>query len=147
MVAINRGSNDGVLEDMLVLSPQGSVIGVVSRTLDGSSWVTLLTDQTSAISAFVQESRVQGVIAGSPDGSLTLEFVEDTADVKDGDLVLTSGTGGRFPAGELIGQVVDVQQSPEELFQEVRIEPLADFSRLEDVLILTSFAPRDLGTP
>lgn len=147
IVAIDRGSGDGVREDMLVLSPQGSVIGVITRVLGGSSWVTLLTDQTSAVSAFVQESRVQGVVVGNADGTLTMEFVEDTADIKNGDTVLTSGAGGQYPSGELIGQVVDVQQSPQDLFQEVHIEPLADFSRLENVLILTSFVAPDPVAP
>jgi rod shape-determining protein MreC len=132
---------------MLVLSPQGSVVGTISRTLDSVAWVTLATDQTSAISALIQESRVQGVVAGSADGTLNMEFVEETADVKEGDLVLTSGLGGDHPSGELIGKVVEVDRAPQQLFQEVRVQPLADFTRLETVLVLTSFVPRDPTTP
>ena len=147
VIAINRGSNDGIAEHMLVLSPQGSVVGTISRVLNSAAWVTLLTDQTSAISALIQESRVQGVVAGSADGTLNMEFVEETADVKEGDLVLTSGVGGRHPSGELIGQVVEVERAPQQLFQEVRVQPLADFNRLETVWILSSFVPQDSAPP
>lgn len=147
VIAINRGSNDGIAEHMLVLSPQGSVIGTISRVLDNAAWVTLVTDQTSAIGAFIQESRAQGVVAGSADGTLNMEFVEDTADVKEGDLVLTSGIGGDHPSGELIGRVVEVERAAQQLFQEVRVQPLADFTRLETVLVLSSFVPQDPVTP
>lgn len=143
VIAINRGSNDGIAENMLVLSSQGSVIGTVSRVLADAAWVTLVTDQTSAISAFIQESRAQGVVAGSADGTLNMEFVEETADVKEGDLVLTSGLGGDHPSGELIGKVVEVERAAQQLFQEVRVQPLADFTRLETVLVLSSFLPQD----
>lgn len=147
LIAIDKGSTHGLEEDMLVLSQQGSVIGTVSRVLDRAAWVTLVSDQTSAVSAFIQESRAQGVVVGSPDGSLKMEFVEETADVTEGDLVLTSGVSGRHPANEVIGQVVDVQRSPQELFQEVSVQPLADLTNLEAVLVLTSFVPIDLESP
>ncbi len=146
-IAINRGSRDGIAEHMLVLSSQGSVVGTISRVLDNAAWVTLATDQTSAIGAFIQESRAQGVVAGSADGTLNMEFVEDTADVKEGDLVLTSGIGGDHPSGELIGRVVEVERAAQQLFQEVRVQPLADFTRLETVLVLSSFVPQDPVTP
>ncbi len=147
VIAIDRGSRDGIAENMLVLSPQGSVVGTISRVLNSAAWVTLVTDQTSAVGAFIQESRAQGVVAGSVDGTLNMEFVEETADVKQGDLVLTSGVGGRHPPGELIGRVTDVDRAPQQLFQEVRVQPLADFTRLEAVLVLTSFVPQDPATP
>ena len=147
VIAIDRGSRDGIAENMLVLSPQGSVVGTVSRVLDGAAWVTLVTDQTSAVGAFIQESRAQGVVVGSADGTLNMEFVDETADVKQGDLVLTSGVGGRHPPGELIGRVTDVDRAPQQLFQDVAVQPLADFTRLEGVLVLTSFVPQDPATP
>jgi len=147
VIAIDRGSGDGIAEGMLALSSRGSVVGTISRVLDGAAWVTLVTDQTSAVSAFIQESRAQGVVVGSADGTLTMEFVDETADVKEGDLVLTSGVGGRHPPGELIGQGVEVERAPQQLFQEVGVQPLADFGRLETVLVLISFVPQDPATP
>ncbi len=147
LIAIDRGSTHGIHEDMLVLTQQGSVIGTISRVLEHAAWVTLVTDQTSAVSALIQESRAQGVVVGSPDGTLTMELVRETADIKAGDLVLTSGLGGKHPPNEVIGEVVNIQRTPQQLFQEVRVEPLADLSRLETVLVLTSFVPLDAESP
>ena len=140
-IAINRGTSDGIAKDMIVLTRQGSLVGTVSEALDDVAWVTLITDPSSAISALIQASRVQGVVVGSTDGSLTLEFVEETADVKEGDLVLTSSLGGLYPPGEVIGQVVAVSPAAQELFQAVNVEPLGDLTRLESVLVLVSFRP------
>lgn len=92
-------------------------------------------------------SRVQGVVAGSTDGNLTMEFVEGTADVNAGDLVLTSGIGGSYPPGEVIGKVTNVERTAQELFQSVRVEPLAALERLESVLVLTSFVPQQGAAP
>lgn len=147
VIAIDRGSSDGLQEGMVVLTPQGSLVGTITRVLDNAAWVTLITDQTSAVSALIQESRAQGVVVGAANGTLTLEFVEETADVKAGDFVLTSGIGGRYPRGELIGQVVEVEQVSPELFQEVQVQPLADLSRLETVLVLVSFSPQEVTQP
>ena len=147
LVAIDRGSADGLQEKMMVLTRQGSLVGSISRVLEHTAWVTLITDQTSAVGALIQESRVQGVVVGAADGTLTMEFVEETADVKEGDLVTTSGVGGRHPPGELIGQVVEAERAAQQLFQQVRVQPLADLSRLESVLVLTSFLPLEAGAP
>ena len=147
IIAIDRGRADGLQEGMMVLTPQGSLVGSVTRVLGDVAWVTLITDPDSAVSALIQESRTQGVVVGAADGTLTMEFVEETADVQAGDLVLTSGIGGRHPPAELIGQVVEVEQAAPELFQEVRVQPLADLSRLEEVLVLASFLPQEMIEP
>ncbi len=147
LIAIDRGRADGLREGMAVLTRQGSLVGSISRVLDNVAWVTLITDPTSAVGALIQESRAQGVVVGAPNGTLTMEFVQEAAEVKEGDLVLTSGIGGRHPAGELIGQVVEVEGASQELFQTVRVQPLADLSRLEAVLVLASFLPQETLEP
>lgn len=147
VIAIDRGRADGLQEGMIVLTQQGSLVGSITKVLDDHAWVTLISDPDSAISAFIQESRAQGVVVGAADGTLTLEFLEETADVNEGNLVLTSGLGGRHPSGEVIGKVVRVERAAQELFQRVRLQPLADLSRLEAVLVLTSFLPQDVTTP
>lgn len=143
VIAIDRGQADGLEEGMVVLTRQGSLVGSISRVLNDVAWVTLITDPTSAVSALIQESRTQGIVVGEAGGTLTMEFVGETADVKQGDLVLTSALGGGYPQGELIGLVVDVQRAAQELFQTVEVQPLAELSRLETVLVLASFVPRE----
>jgi rod shape-determining protein MreC len=147
IIAIGRGRSDGVREGMIVVSEGRSLVGRVSKTFDDYSWVTLITDPKSAVSAMVQESRAEGVVAGNYDGALNMEFVGQGAAVKAGDFVITSGVGGGYPAGVVIGRIADVKKTDQDLFQSVHVDHLASLSNLEKVLVLTSFEPRSLEQP
>lgn len=147
LVAINRGSSDGVRVGMIVATEGRSLVGTVSKTFDDYAWVTLITDPKSAVSAIVQESRAEGVVAGNYDGDLVMEFVGQGAAVKEGDFVITSGIGGGYPAGVVIGRVSDVQKTEQDLFQKVHVDHLASLSDLDNVLVLTSFVPTKLERP
>ena len=147
VVAIDRGGSDGVKEGMIVVTEGRSLVGTVSKVFDGYAWVTLITDPKSAVSALVQESRAEGVVAGNYDGALNMEFVGQAAAVKQGDFVLTSGVGGGYPPGVVIGRVSTVQKTDQDLFQNVRVDHLASLSNLDHVLVLTSFTPVRLEKP
>jgi rod shape-determining protein MreC len=147
MAAIDRGKRDGVQEGMVVVTEGGSLVGRVTRVFDDYAWVTFITDPDSAVSAMVQESRAQGVVSGSYSRRLSMEFLRQAAVVQEGDVVLTSGIGGGFPPGLIIGRVSAVESSPQETFKAVTVEPLASLSRLETVLVLTSFTPLQLQGP
>ena len=147
VIAIDAGSGDGLREGMIVVSEGRSLVGTVTRVLDDYAWVTLITDPKSAVSAIVQESRADGVVSGNYDGSLVMEFVSQGAAVKEGDFVVTSGVGGRYPTGVVIGRVAEVETTEQDLFQEVHVDHLASLSKLEDVLIITSFVPISLEKP
>ncbi len=147
VIAIGAGSGDGVREGMIVVSEGRSLVGVVTKTSSDHAWVTLITDPKSAVSAIVQESRADGVVSGNYDGSLVMEFVGQGAALKEGDFVVTSGIGGRYPAGVVIGRVSSVQTAEQDLFQKVEVDHLASLSKLEKVLVLTSFVPRTLESP
>lgn len=144
MVAINRGRTDGLAEGMVVVTEGSALVGRVTKVLDGYSWVTLITDPDSAVSAMTQESRAQGVVAGSHSGKLEMEFVGQEATVKEGDVVITSGVGRGYPPGLVVGRVTHAQKLEQELFQTVDVEPLAALNRLENVLVMTSFLPEKL---
>lgn len=147
VVAIDRGRGDGIREGMVVVTQGNALVGRVTRVLDGYSWVTLITDPDAAVSAMVQESRAQGVVAGSPSGRLDMEFVGQEAGVKDGDVVITSGIGQTYPQGIVVGRVANVDKQEQELFQSVQVEPLASLNQLENVLVITSFLPQSLDQP
>ena len=147
IIAIDRGKSDGVREGQIVVSEGRSLVGTITKVFDSYAWVTLITDPKSAVSAIVQESRAEGVVAGNYDASLNMEFVGQGAAVKQGDFVMTSGVGGGYPAGIVIGRVATVQKTDQDLFQEVRVDHLASLSSIERVLVLTSFAPRKLEKP
>ena len=147
MVAIDRGKRDGVREGMAVVTEGGSLVGSITSVFDDYAWVTLITDPDSAVSAMIQESRAQGVVSGSYSRRLSMEFLRQAAVVNEGDTVLTSGIGGDFPPGLIIGRVSAVESSRQEIFKNVTVEPLASLSRLETVLVLTSFTPLQLQVP
>jgi rod shape-determining protein MreC len=146
-IAVDRGASDGVKEGMIVVSEGRSLVGRVSRVLDDYAWVTLITDPKSAVSAIVQESRAEGVVAGNYDGSLIMEFVGQGATVKQGDFVVTSGMGGGYPPGIVIGRVASVQKTGQDLFQSVHVDHLASLGSIETALVLTSFEPAKLERP
>lgn len=99
VVAIDLGRSDGVREGMIVVTEGRSLVGSVSKVFDNYAWVTLITDPKSAVSAIVQESRAEGVVAGNYGGALNMEFVGQGAAVKQGDFVLTFGRRRRLSAG------------------------------------------------
>jgi len=87
------------------------------------------------------------VLSGRLGKQLSLDFVAQSADVKAGDTVVTSGLGGNYPNALLVGRVVKVEGTTQDLFRTISVEPVASFSRLESVLVLTSFLPSRLERP
>lgn len=147
LVAIDQGSADGVKEGMIVVTEGRSLVGTVSKVYDDYSWIMLITDPKSAVSAIVQESRAEGVVAGNYDGALNMEFVGQGAAVKQGDFVITSGVGGGYPPGIVIGRVANIGKTEQDLFQRVQVDYLASLTKLDHVLVLTSFEPNRLPKP
>ncbi|QPJ60493.1 MAG: rod shape-determining protein MreC [Candidatus Nitronauta litoralis] len=134
-IFINKGTDDGVYENLAVVTNSG-VVGHVIQAGPHSSKVLLLVDRRSAVDSLFRESRVPGVVVGLGVDTCEMKYVPITADVKAGDWVLSSGLGGVFPKGLVVGRVLSVAKSKQGLFQEIKIAPGADFSRLEEVLVL-----------
>jgi rod shape-determining protein MreC len=147
LVALDVGREDGVRVGMPVVTEGTALVGTISKVEDSHAWVTLITDVDSAVSSLLLESRAQGVVAGGYNRQLKMEFVVQNADVKQGDTVLTSGLGGAYPKDLVIGKVTGVSANRQELFRSVTVEPLASLSRLETVLVMTSFVPTRITTP
>jgi rod shape-determining protein MreC len=147
MIAIDLGKADGARVGMPVVTEGKTLVGTISEVNDGFSWVKLVTDVDSAVSSITLESRAQGVVSGGYNRKLTMEFVSQDSTVKEGDTVLTSGLGGTYPQGLVIGRVTGVTGSPQEVFRQVTVEPLASLSRLENVLVMTSFVPNKIALP
>jgi rod shape-determining protein MreC len=137
---IDRGTDEGVAVGMPVLTDRG-LVGRVTETAPHSSKVLLITDPSSAVNALIQESRATGVVQGRVGQGLTMRYIQQTEEIKPGDLVLTSGLGGNFPTRLIIGQITGVTKKDVELFQEAEVRPSVDFGRLEMVMVLTSFEP------
>jgi rod shape-determining protein MreC len=133
-VTIDKGSSDQLATDMAVISPAG-VVGRVILPSRRASKVQLLIDRNAAAGALIERTRVQGVVVGIGDGMLRMQYVPGTADVKTGDLVVTSGIDGIYPKGFVIG-TIDHTDRGVGAYHEIVIRPAVDFSRIEEVLIV-----------
>ncbi len=143
VVSIDRGRDDGIKTGMVVLSAQGTLIGTVTKTFSGSAFVRLITDSRSKVNAQVQESKVDGIIRGTPGRGLTFDLAQ--AEIKTGDTVITSGLGGNYPPGLPIGKVGAVSGTAQDLFRNVTVEPFVRLSTATTVLVLTSFTPQRIS--
>ena len=142
-VIINRGSSDGILRGMPVVTNQG-LIGRVDSVIADAARVQLITDPASVVNVRLQNADTDAVLLGSLTGDLSLDMISQEVTVEDGDVVLTSGLGGGYPPDLIVGQVVNVRKRDYELFQQATIQSAVDFSRLEIVLVITNFRPLDI---
>jgi len=143
-IMIDLGSDAGLARDMPVVTEQG-LVGTIVQTTCCASVVRLVTDADSAVTARLQTSRDEGIALGSFSGGLELQYLSQQADVTPGDIVLTSGLGGAYPEGLVLGTVSAVQRQDYEVLQKAILTPAVDFNRLEIVLIITDFQPVDLS--
>ena len=134
-LTIDKGSADGLRPDMAVIAPAG-VVGRIITPSARAAKVQLLIDRNAAAGAIVERSRAQGVVEGTG-GSLQLNYVSGTADVKSGDVVSTSGIDGIYPKGFVIGQIESVERVAG-AFGAIVIRPAVDFSSIEAVLVVTT---------
>jgi rod shape-determining protein MreC len=134
-IYVDKGSDDGVAQDMAVITARG-IVGKVLRVFPSTSLVLMINDQSSGVGAFLEKSRLQGVLRGSPNGELILDRVMSDEQVAPGDALLSSGGDQIFPKGLPVGTVTKVSPG-KELFLSVKVKPAADLSRLEEVLVVT----------
>jgi rod shape-determining protein MreC len=140
-ILLDRGSLDGVRRNQPVLAPDG-LIGKVVEVTPATARVQLLTDPMNSVGGLIQRTRVTGIVSGNLGAGARVRYLPLMADVVVGDEVVTSGMGGVFPKGILIGRIAAVDRRSGALFQDAVLQPAVDLSRLEEVLVLTSPEPR-----
>lgn len=138
-IVINRGTADGITKDMPVVTPQG-LVGNIVNAYGSTSKVQLILDPRSAVGSLVQrpESRVAGIVEGNGASSLTPRMVNIArdADIIKGDQIITSGFGGIYPKGLLVGEVNDIVNEEGGLLKYAVLKPAVDFDRLEEVFVI-----------
>ena len=134
-ILIDKGRSDGVVQDMAVVSAEG-LVGRVIGVSNHHAKVLLILDGNSAVDAYIQRSRARGVLVGLGRELCLLKYVQRNEDVQVGDKVISSGMGGVFPKGLLVGTVQEVVRGSSGLFQRVEVEPAVNFSRLEEVMVV-----------
>jgi rod shape-determining protein MreC len=148
-ITIDKGSRDGVLENMAVVAASGVVGRVIGPIAGRASRVQLIVDSTAAAGALTERTRAGGMVVGQEgDPPLRMELVSNLADVQPGDVVVTSGADGIYPRGFVIGRVESSERGPQ-LYRTITVRPTADFRALEEVLVVLvpprSAMPEDDG--
>lgn len=134
-ILIDRGTGSGVhLGDAVIASG-----GLVGQVVDVTPWdarVRLITDSESGVAVLVQRTRANGIVRGSLEGPLALDFVNKSTPPVRGDVLLTSGLGGVYPKGIVVGEVTDVSSTTADLYPVVSVASRVDIERIEEVLVV-----------
>jgi rod shape-determining protein MreC len=138
-ISINRGKNDGVEPDQPVVTDEG-VVGKTATVGDNVTVVLLVSDENCKVACSIEGSREQGIVSGERvTGSITplldLNFLSKQANLNPGNKIYTSGVGGVFPSGLLVGVIQSFKVR--ELDSQARVTPAVDLSHLEDVFVVT----------
>ena len=132
-VLLNVGARDGIIDGWATMDGLG-LVGRISGVGDKTSRVILLTDSNSRVPVVVQPSGQRAILSGDNGDLPPLDFLEDPAEIRPGDQVVSSGDGGVFPAGLLVGSVVLGTD------KRLRVALAADYQRLEFLRVLRSHA-------
>lgn len=143
-VQIDKGSDDNLRRGMPVVTEQG-LVGRVDALTAGAARVQLISDAAMSVNVRLPTSQTEAILVGSVTGELSLQMIPQDVTITPGDLVLTSGLGGSYPADIVVGQIISVRKRETDLFQTASVQPAADLSNLRAVLVITNFRPVDVG--
>ena len=144
---IDKGSDDGIKEDMNVIAC-GGLVGIVTDVGANYATVRSIIDDSSRVSAMAQQSGDSCIVAGDlqlfKEGRLKLSYMEKDDDIKDGDMIVTSNISGKFLPGILVGYATDITVDyNDNLTKSGYLIPAARFDRLQEVLVITDL--KDAG--
>lgn len=139
-VLINVGARDGILDGWAAMDGLG-LVGRVSGVGRNTARVILLTDTSSRVPVTIQPSGQKALVIGDVTAAPHIDFIEDPSQVRPGDRVITSGDGGVFPAGLLVGQIA------EDPHGRLRVRLAADYERLEFLRVLRNYGHQRISDP
>ena len=142
-LVLDKGTQHGIRRGHSVIDANG-ILGQVNHAGPISSTVVLITDTSHALPVVLPRNGLRSIaVGGGPTGELDLAYVPKDADIEVGDLLVSSGLGGRFPAGYPAATVVGVETSRGGSYAEVRLRPLANLKRAREVLVV--FPPDEVA--
>jgi len=141
---IDKGQAHGLKPGMPVMALPG-LIGRLTNVSRHSAKVQLLIDEGSNVDVLVERTRQQGMLRGAGSRGCVVRYISKIQDVREGDVILTSGLSNIFPKGLLVGKVVHTDRSDAGMFLNIRVSPFADFTSLEEVLVLAGERKEPFG--
>jgi rod shape-determining protein MreC len=147
LVTIDRGAADG-LERMMPVVVAHGVVGRIHAVNPSTADVLLLSDRNSSVAVRVERSRARANVRGTGSPDLArLEYALRSDDMVEGDVLVTSGTDGVFPRGLPVGRIVGLKRAGQGLYQRADVKPIADVTKLEEVLVITSHERAEEAAP
>jgi len=146
---INRGENHGIEKNQPVVNSNRELVGQVSRVGDNWAEVITILDPQSSVGVMVERSKEIGILEGSSDllweGKCRLGYISRDTDIKHGDFIETSGLGGIFPKGLVIGMVTEVYDENATMSKAATIAPISNIGKLNEVFVITDYTETDLS--
>lgn len=142
-IIIDKGSNQGIKYGMPVVTQQG-LVGRIDSVIANAARVQLISDANSTVNVQLQSGAIEAQLHGSLIGEIVLDMIPQDAVIDTGEVLLTSGLGGNYPANIFIGQVLSIRKLDNALFQSASVQPIVDFSTLNAVLVITNFEAVDI---
>lgn len=136
-IMIDKGGDDGLEKGSPVLVSEG-IVGQIVKVANKYSRVLLITDRNSSVDALVQNSRVRGIVKGNNEDNCSFVYALRKDEVKEGEMLISSGLDQVFPKGLKIGRILTVTKVHSQLFQDITIETSVDFDKIEEVLVFKS---------
>ena len=143
---IDVGSDAGISHGMPVVTRRG-LVGRIIEVFPTVARVQLITDPEASVNVQLQLSRADGVLAAQLNGELWVGLIDQSATITQGELVITSGLGGKYPAEIPVGQVISIHRRDYELFQQAVIQSSVEFGDIDIVLVITNFRPLPVEQP
>lgn len=146
---INKGTDDGIEVNQPIVNSNRELVGQVSRV--GGNWAEVITilDPQSSVGAMIKRSKEIGIIEGNSalryEGKCRLGYIARDADIKQGDFVETSGMGGIFPKGLVIGVITEVYDENATMSKAAIVEPVTDIAKVNEVFVITDYTEMDLS--
>lgn len=135
---IDKGKEDGIVVDMAVIVGEGVLVGKVTQSMSKNAWFKTIKSNDFKINAEVVSSNLSGIALGQFGTSIALDLVQQGVEIKKGDEVITSGAGGNFPRGLLIGYVNDIFSNKEDLFQKASLSSPVNELNLRIIWLVTN---------
>ena len=134
-IIIDVGTKQGAsLDDVVVFG--NALVGRISAIGRSSGRVVLITDPASNVPSRFLQSRTQGMVQGTADGTCIMKYVPRQTEINEFDRIVSSGIGGAFPKSLYVGDVIEVKQKNAKLFKDIKIKPRVAISKIEHVLVI-----------
>lgn len=138
-ILINKGSKEGILKDLIVITQQKVLLGKITEVYENFSRVSLISNKKSSFDAKIPGPEILGVVKGKGRFEAYLDFIPKDKEIKEGDLVVSDSLSGIYPKDLLVGLIKKVEQSDVKPFQQAEISLFFDIANLENVFLIFNF--------